>query len=459
MQPGTIGDSLRLGPGPATELTWSKGLQAYATNLYRSETAVGFAFSTSFNCIDPENPSESSSDADVPAPGELYAYGLAGVNACGESDLGTDSLGAPRLPAATCPAQGGSSDDDGIPDLEDNCALNDNLSQADGDADFLGDVCDACPVDPDNDADQDGACGDVDPCPFDPLDDLDQDGVCGDTDNCPDVPNPSQTDGNGNGLGDSCEPGQSTVHINEVHYDTDEITSEFIELYVAAGPVDLSGWSISDQDTETLMFAASDVRFGCAEPFSLSTGDFVTIYQATGVNVCSGPAREIYLGTNQFLPRSGDDVLLRSADGECRDYFAYENGSQIDGAPADCLWSGPNPGNGDVEGTSVARDDRLPFVDDNDGTDWEASGSSLTVGPATPGMANFVPADADGDGVPDPADNCPNTPNANQADGDGDGMGDVCDPCPLSAVNDIDTDGLCGDGDNCPVGSNSGQDV
>jgi Thrombospondin type 3 repeat len=36
-------------------------------------------------------------------------------------------------------------------------------------------------------------------------------------------------------------------------------------------------------------------------------------------------------------------------------------------------------------------------------------------------------ADGDGDGVPDPIDNCPNRPNADQADADGNGVGDVCD--------------------------------
>lgn len=35
--------------------------------------------------------------------------------------------------------------------------------------------------------------------------------------------------------------------------------------------------------------------------------------------------------------------------------------------------------------------------------------------------------DSDGDGVCDPVDNCPNTPNPDQADSDGDGVGDACD--------------------------------
>ncbi|NIV47751.1 MAG: hypothetical protein GWN46_13485, partial [Gammaproteobacteria bacterium] len=42
-------------------------------------------------------------------------------------------------------------------------------------------------------------------------------------------------------------------------------------------------------------------------------------------------------------------------------------------------------------------------------------------------------ADADGDGIPDLDDNCPNTANADQADADGDGVGDVCDNCPDDA--------------------------
>lgn len=37
------------------------------------------------------------------------------------------------------------------------------------------------------------------------------------------------------------------------------------------------------------------------------------------------------------------------------------------------------------------------------------------------------PDDADGDGVVDSMDNCPNTPNPNQVDYDNDGMGDLCD--------------------------------
>jgi len=61
--------------------------------------------------------------------------------------------------------------------------------------------------------------------------------------------------------------------------------------------------------------------------------------------------------------------------------------------------------------------------------------------------------DSDGDTVPDPNDNCPNTPNTDQANSDNDSFGDVCDNCPLVDNEDqLDTDGdTYGDAcDNCP---------
>jgi hypothetical protein len=65
--------------------------------------------------------------------------------------------------------------------------------------------------------------------------------------------------------------------------------------------------------------------------------------------------------------------------------------------------------------------------------------------------------DADGDGVPDTADNCPLVPNPGQEDADGDGIGDACDTCPHDSQNDADGDGACGNVDNCPAVPNSDQ--
>jgi hypothetical protein len=65
-----------------------------------------------------------------------------------------------------------------------------------------------------------------------------------------------------------------------------------------------------------------------------------------------------------------------------------------------------------------------------------------------------TPEDSDGDGVPDANDNCPSTPNPNQEDTDGDGTGDACD----APDADGDGDGIPDAEDNCPATPNPGQE-
>jgi uncharacterized delta-60 repeat protein len=61
-----------------------------------------------------------------------------------------------------------------------------------------------------------------------------------------------------------------------------------------------------------------------------------------------------------------------------------------------------------------------------------------------------TPTDSDGDGVLNPADNCPNDANPDQTDSDGDGHGDACDA-------DDDGDSVDDGADNCPLVANSDQ--
>jgi len=92
-------------------------------------------------------------------------------------------------------------------------------------------------------------------------------------------------------------------------------------------------------------------------------------------------------------------------------------------------------------------------------------GSTVYTGEAAPG-------DADGDGVPDAADNCPTIFNpvrpmdsGRQADTDRDGIGDACDECPMDAAQscdrliagDADGDGIANGLDNCPETANPDQ--
>jgi CubicO group peptidase (beta-lactamase class C family) len=120
----------------------------------------------------------------------------------GESGLGTRSIyNAVMNYAASVPYD---SDNDGIPDSEDNCPFIANGEQDDIDNDNVGDPCDNCPL------------------IYNPAqEDSDWDEVGDTCDNCPNTPNPIQTDIDSDNVGDSCDNCINYLNPNQEDFDSD----------------------------------------------------------------------------------------------------------------------------------------------------------------------------------------------------------------------------------------------
>ncbi len=130
------------------------------------------------------------------------------------TDTDGDGFGDPGFAASTCTTDACPADaQKGAPGT---CGC--GVADTDTDHDGTPDCQDRCPDDPaktrpggcgcgvsDADADGDGApdCGDT--CPDDAENDADNDGICGNLDNCPAAANADQADTDGDGAGDACD--------------------------------------------------------------------------------------------------------------------------------------------------------------------------------------------------------------------------------------------------------------
>jgi LPXTG-motif cell wall-anchored protein len=135
-------------------------------------------------------------------PGDVFV--LSGLNASGHASNGVYGV---TFDGGVGPVD---TDNDGVPDDEDNCPNTPNPDQEDADGDGVGDACDNCPdaANPgQEDADGDGvgdACDNCSNTPNPNQEDVDSDRVGDACDNCPTVYNPDQADSNGDGIGDAC---------------------------------------------------------------------------------------------------------------------------------------------------------------------------------------------------------------------------------------------------------------
>ncbi len=142
------------------------------------------------------------------------------------------------------------SDDDGYGDPgspdndcpEDNCPNTRNMDQSDIDGDGLGDVCDP-DIDGDGLLNQDDNCLTV----HNPLqEDGDSDGEGDACDNCPDVYNPDQLDEDTDGIGDACDSSCCGDTDGSGEVDIDDLV--YLIYYILAGGPAPEPYEVGDVD-------------------------------------------------------------------------------------------------------------------------------------------------------------------------------------------------------------------
>jgi hypothetical protein len=109
-------------------------------NVYRGRKTPGVGWSYNQYCVTTAVGKTMAQDDLTPLPGNVFFFVVSRV-ACGESVLARNSAGLPIPNDDPCPSTGQDADGDGVEEAIDNCPGLPNPTQADSDGDGIGDAC------------------------------------------------------------------------------------------------------------------------------------------------------------------------------------------------------------------------------------------------------------------------------------------------------------------------------
>ena len=327
---------------------------------------------------------------------------------------------------------------DGVPDVIDNCPYHYNPTQTDTNGNGIGDACEVT-----IDTDGDGVPDSQDNCPTIPnttQTDSDGDGIGDACDNCVTIANATQIDTDNDDVGDACDNCLTTYNTNQADGDTDG-KGDLCDNCSAVPNADQS-----DSDTCQASYDTFDPVPSCTlgNPLPDGKGDACDNCKFVYNPAQNNTVNPVTPAGDACEPTDSDCDGIPDGSDKCPNVYDPYYGL------LDCR--GANPAALEVCANNVTDNSTAQCDVDGDGIGDKCDNCSL--------VPNANQSDADGDGDGDVCDNCPSTPNPDQLDSDLDTLGDACDLFPNCGATpvDSDADGVAICNDNCPTAYNPGQE-
>lgn len=274
--------------------------------------------------------------------------------------------------------------------------------------------------------------------------DSDNDGIPDGQDNCPNIANTNQADSDNNGVGNACDTNNPTtgacLNVNNTTSGWEHLKLGLNPNNLWGPKVSPAA---NKDNLHLRIRAISNVDWSKLQIIPQSDPGRGSVSLNNYTNAAAGSTADINIPLSDFPNGAFDNISLLSSpySNNAGPFEICIEVIEFTGSGSPFVWFGSpsnlNPSISTKWNTELVDGSGSgPTDSDNDGVADSADNCPNNANPNQADSDNdgvgdvcdtAGPTDSDGDGRPDSSDNCPFVSNANQSDSDGDGIGDACD--------------------------------